>query len=591
MTILAPETELNSQQSILSFPKLSSVQPQSGDITQSNSDIKIVDNIKLTSNKVPETPNGVKSSLQHTRRGNTEATNVAKIKVESSKANRAAKSNSSQKITKFFVEASGPSTDTAQRSCSIGKDAMDMPFDDDIELSPTEVKSKLTSKREFNDDYPSGTRAELHDRPNPTDSERATDKGSGMVDDSQPDIKEEGKSGSKKASKLPGLTLKSSKTSQKKTAVVYQNQSDILAPQSVESNQSFQDASIFAPSSLTPASQSKPKGSGNTSLPGASLMTELFKGRRRKRGIESFADAVSEDIEESQNSAAKKLRREEDQKGDSGLFGGLRSTRSQTHHTDTRAEDSVFKTADRSPLQNETEKDTPPTFSSPKEGKGYTGAKNKTSKKVTPCESTGEFSNPIEHVPEGPIATSTQAVAKASVKNQRIPVSPIVSDSPFISSRKQKRSLINESTSESSLANQSEQNVPTKEAAGQSDSMFVDTLSTQKTTGIKRAPGMVTPFTSPFTCLSSSRREAAPASVFAATGGRRSKAPVQAEADDLWNKEAQDENGMRTDGENPLGTQFDDPGSTKFKPVLTEDGFIKARVKPKLQVSHIWLAS
>ena len=353
VTILAPDTELNSQKSILSFPKLSSAQPQSSDITQSDSSIKIVDNIKLASIQVPETPSGAKSSVQNQK------TKVTHVKVEASKTSRATKSNSNQKITSFFVEASGTKltgTDTTPRSGSIEMDVLY----DDIELSPAEVKSKLTTDIEIKDEYPSGA----------------------------------------------------------------------------EPNQS-------------------------------------------------------------------------------------------------------------------------------------------------------DFSKPVlEPEQEGPIATSTQAVAKASIKKPKILVSPIGSDSPFISSRKRKRSVVDKSTSESSLANQTEQNFPTNEAAGQSDSMFVNTQSTQKTMGNK---GLVTPFTSPFTCLSSSRREVARASVFAATGGRRSKPPVQTEADDLWNKEVQDVNGMGTEGENPLGTQYNEPGRAMFKPVLTEDGFIKARVKPKLQVSYVIL--
>ena len=44
----------------------------------------------------------------------------------------------------------------------------------------------------------------------------------------------------------------------------------------------------------------------------------------------------------------------------------------------------------------------------------------------------------------------------------------------------------------------------------------------------------------------------------------------------------------RGQGEHPLGTQFEDPPPGKrYKPVLSEDGFIKARVKPKLEVSDL----
>ena len=441
----------------------------------------------------------------------------------------------------------------------------------------------------------------------------------------------------------------------KKSAVVYQSQSEILAPQSVEYNQPSQDTSIFAPSSLTPGSQSKSKGSGNTSLPGSSLMTQANvtilapdTELNSQRSILSFpklssAQPQSSDITQSDSSikivdniklasvqvpetpsgAKSSIQLPETPSGAKSSIqlpetpSGAKSSAQNQKTKVTRVKVEASKTS-RATKSNSNQKIT--SFFVEASGTKLTGtdttprsgsiemdvlyddielslaevkSKLTTDREIKDEYPSGaeqnrsDFSKPVlEPEQEGPIATSTQAVTKASIKKPKIPVSPIGSDSPFISSRKRKRSLVDKSTSESSLANQTEQNFPTNEAAGQSDSMFVNTQSTQKTMGNK---GLVTPFTSPFTCLSSSRREVARASVFAATGGRRSKPPVQTEADDLWNKEVQDVNGMGTEGENPLGTQYNEPGSAMFKPVLTVDGFIKARVKPKLQVSYVIL--
>ncbi len=43
--------------------------------------------------------------------------------------------------------------------------------------------------------------------------------------------------------------------------------------------------------------------------------------------------------------------------------------------------------------------------------------------------------------------------------------------------------------------------------------------------------------------------------------------------------------GVGGEGENPLGTQYEDPSqSKKYKPVLSGDGFILPRAKPTVEV-------
>lgn len=355
-----------------------------------------------------------------------------------------------------------------------------------------------------------------------------------------------------------------------------------VAVQSVESNQSFKDTTIFAPSSLTPGTRSKPSSSSSSSLPGVSLMAELFQNRR-KRGMDAFSDAVSEEIEESQNSSVKKLKTEVNESvdvNDGRLFAGLRSSRSQTLQTGVSSHDPVIKNNNKfqAKFENEIEMDlasSPPSIAErmkPQVGPAKSDHQNQMLLEESSINVQGSSR-------EGPIATSTQAGSKGFVS--KILVSPVRADSAFISSRKRNQScLTNNSTSEHSFTEQA-----TNQDASQGDSVPIDTQIMQNSIKNMVAKGLFTPFTTPFTSLVSNRQEVAPASIFAATKGRRSTAPREIATDNLWIEDGAEENGVPVDGENPLGTQFDNPNSAKFKPVLTEDGFIKARTKPRLQVS------
>ena len=136
-------------------------------------------------------------------------------------------------------------------------------------------------------------------------SKTKSDLPSSVVDDSQPDL-QGAKEGPLNTSKLPGL--KTTKTTMShghvsSEGIGMKGHGQSLAKKVTEPHVtgSSQDASVFVPSSLTPSSQRRGRGSGdnggNSQLPNSGLLLELFQSskRKKKRGASVLDDNDDDD--------------------------------------------------------------------------------------------------------------------------------------------------------------------------------------------------------------------------------------------------------------------------------------------------------
>ena len=423
-TILAPNSELSTQLST------AATAGHNGG-TQSEGSVKLTGSARLKSGKVPETPSSGRStaSAQSTDKEDS-------IRVKTEPGSRAAsKSGQSQKITDF-VKPTRPAS--ARGSATVSR--------------PPAKRVK--------------TERELENEQGDSDE---------PIEDSQPDSQ-------KSAKKLPRLSLR--KSPFKKPSIVYQSQEDILAKQSLESNQSVPDVSVLAPNSLTPGSTQK-KGSGKSPLPGASFMTGLFGGsQKKKRKVEEIETESGED-------QPKKPRKE--------------SQANDIHDRSNKRSDQIPKLEllEDSPEREGSTK-------GPVREENGSDSDSEVRSKVPRLASDSRLT-------QGPGATSTQATGpRTPRKRTKVGVSPIVSTTPFISTRKRRKNETELDTSKIPAMSFSE-------AADHNASLFSNTQATQD---------LLTPFTK----LASSNRVAAPASIFTTTG-KRSKVNPQTEADILWLEE------------------------------------------------------
>ena len=328
------------------------------------------------------------------------------------------------------------------------------------------------------------------------------------------------------------------------------------------------DPSVLVPSTLTPRSQEK-------SLPDSGLISTLFKGKRRKREL-IHDGGPQESQRESKRSRhvdndhkREGLRSEQQSMGDStgaamgaSLFSGPRSTRSRGKV--------------KQPERGKTNDD----------GVGLETKETGTARLHHSVMAVHNKAGPETEVDEASLAATSKNVDKSlSLPTPRTPKKRPQEDhsatSPFLSTRKHRKVeaiIIGPPTKEDDA------NATTNTSTlGTAAASFTDnpaTLSctqhTQNTSKLATGTGLVTPFT----CLTF------PVGVVCSTGGKRMKASTSTNAD-IWNNDNGDGTMLGRgggEGEDPLG--FQEPPRKNYKPVCTEDGFILARSKPKLQVGR-----
>ena len=427
---------------------------------------------------------------------------------------------------------------------------------DDRRFPPAEVKSKLdkkpllTSIRSFGESSPSSKSHHLKEPP----TQHGQQSLESVVEDSQPD------SEILTNTVLPGLR-KPTVTS------LAGNRGGVVAPFSVETNHSLpeSDPSILVPSTLTPRSQEK-------SLPDSGLISTLFKGKRRKREL-IHDDGPQESQRESKRSRhvdsdhrREGLKNEQQSMGDptgaatgASLFSGPRSTRSRGKV--------------KQPERGKTNDD----------GVGSETKETGTARLHHSVMAVRNKAGPEteEERDEASLAATSKNVDKSlSLSTPRTPKKRPREDhsstSPFLSTRKHRKVeaiIIGPPTNEDDANATTNTSTLGTAAASLTDNpaTLSCTQHTQNTSKLATGTGLVTPFT----CLTF------PVGVVCSTGGKRTKASTSTNAD-IWN----DDNTMlgRGEGEDPLG--FQEPPRKNYKPVCTEDGFILARSKPKLQVGR-----
>ena len=225
------------------------------------------------------------------------------------------------------------------------------------------------------------------------------------------------------------------------------------------------------------------------------------------------------------------------------------------------------------------------------------------------------FSRPLDSVEKTPQVFSSEG-DEAVVRKNSLSKTPVKMAappegllSPFLSTRKQKKKKTPEKQSSPHEGGEGKGVANQSTALSSSRNLFSSTQGTATQNSPSSGPPECTPapkrqaFASPFTFLATEASRIAPPGT-AIPLGRRSKAitnggvlttggrdKIVTAADALWAEEREEERergggASGFDGENPFGTQLNDDSSQigVYKPVLAEDGFIRARSQPKLQV-------
>jgi len=430
---------------------------------------------------------------------------------------------------------------------------------DDSRFPPAEVKSKLDKKLLLTSKQNCGESSSLsksrlwQKEPRTRHGEHSLES---IVEDSQPD------SEVLTNTVLPGL---------KKPTVMSLagNRGEVMGPFSVETNHSLPetDPSVLVPSTLTPRSQEKP-------LPDSSFISTLFKGKRKKRELadsssqESQRESKRRHVEDDHRRG--RVEKEQQSMGDVAATGASLFSGSQTLRSRGRVKQLESCVVGEG-VGSETME---------------IGTNRLLDSAVTVHSKTCRPASEEKHMPKDEttlVATSTTVGKSASLSTPKTPKKrqreEDSSTSPFLSTRKHRKVEV-------SPAKEDDANVMTNTSAlgcGSDGATLTDnpaTLSctqhTQNTSKLAAGTGLVTPFT----CLTF------PVGVVCSTGGKRTKVSTSTN-DDIWNDDNGD--GMMfgrggDEGEDPLGLQ--EPPRRNYKPVCTEDGFILARCKPKLQVGR-----
>ncbi len=458
---------------------------------------------------------------------------------------------------------------------------IDSLFDPDLghqSFPPAEVRSKLgkqppvmSSTQQAEGDKGGGKGGGNgsqfhHPRPPALKSE------SSLVEDSQPNTAQPDRTA------LPGLRFLSQEAS-------LADRSGVLASQSVESNPS-QDPSVLVPSSLTPRSQR------DKTLPDPSLISELFKGRR-KRGIEEREGEGGAGVSQRASSQKRQCLEEKGKAEKSGaageggvgagMFSGLRSTRTRKRPTGRGLTDSASAKPPGSNPSNSSNHSQQLKVPTPTAHKDTPADKLLSEPDTDTARSGAAFEQDKEEGME---------IAQSPLRPNKVPdthtVLPELSNSEAFKTPKRKRSSSGGGLSPFLSARR-----PKKSSVGDpsSDAAAPPTLGTQLSTDTQATGdlGMATQtqstirtdMTSLFTCL---------VMPLGTSGGRRSKiqettGTEASNVEDLWDK---DDGRTAGEGENPLGgngSQWSSlNGHSMYTPVCTEDGFILPREKPRLKV-------
>ena len=427
---------------------------------------------------------------------------------------------------------------------------------DDEHFPPAEVKSKLekkqplTSTQKFEDNP-----LKPHFQQRKPPALRGEHSLESIVEDSQPDSEVPSRT------VLPGL--------KKPTEVsVISSQSGGPAPSSstmaTSHSQPETEPSILVPSSLPPRSQEKP-------FPDTSLMASLFKGKRRKRGPSDSDSQESQRENKRQHldTRSGSHEREEGEKEQqsqrsvpttgASLFSGLQSMRSKSRTKQVEIR-KIHSNESVGSVAMETETDRLLDSSRPRE-----------------CSTTNSTTEPKLTLLDPPATTSEAVDKPSSMPPPKTPKTPKTpkrrphesqsSTSPFLSTRKHRKTAASQA-----VKSPCDTSMETNTSAALMDNPATLTC-TQHTLNTSTGAGLITPFT----------HLTVPAGVICSTGGKRTKASTTSSNDDIWNDEGRDDLMLgRGEGENPLGSQ--EPPRKNYRPVVTEDGFIVARSKPKLLV-------
>ena len=576
-SILAPDSQPASQNSVQSAPKHLATSTPEDTITSAGSEVVV---------KINETVchRGGKSA----RENNTSERNgpsSSKPLLDSQPGAPAKKS----------LKLSTKSTTTANTSSEcqhIKQPDLECLFDN--ELSPIEVKTKthVGSKSVGGSCGGPATSTQVQpgggNRRKKSEDACKTETSLPDVGDPQPSMPtESNEEVLLHASKLPGLPTVSESRS-RLPIIGAKEQSQTSSLRLAESQEG--GGSILVPSSFTPRLDEKTSskcGDGNSQLPSSGLISDIFQSKRMKRGAGEDVVCIEDEEEKEERPAAKRQKKAEVatsiehvpdklsvKETSGGLFAGLQSSRRKA-----RAEAGG---GDKPKILNPVEK-SPPTNNN--EASMEVGEVNKTPKPNG--VSTGN------HGPSRDTGSATTPVKSSPSMNDSL-------FSPFLSTRKRKRQATQ--GDENSL---SPENASTNESAPNSASVSVRSLfpDTQGTTAVATTtiPAARTSavsweakkFDSPFTSLYSAVARFANESGAPVVLGRRTKSTnstiVKTAADALWEERDGGGGVDGFDGENPLGTQANDDGSSQigvYKPVCTGDGFIEARKAPTLQVCY-----
>ena len=432
------------------------------------------------------------------------------------------------------------------------KEPLDFLFDVDVEgepsFPPAEVKSKHEKKTPLTitatDTKPLASHlSPLKSRP-PTLKTRS---GRSQPHPEDPSV-----------SALPGVKKKSP------------NMSEILAPQSVESVQD-PNGSILAPSSLTPRSQDVPDGAEGKSLPDSDLMSVLFKGKKKKRstegegegaGLAGSASASSPKRQRLERGTQRDREKEEAKNisGGGGLFAGVQRTRGRKKR-DTETVTSISPAGNTS----QTNASAPEAVSNdPKLAPDWDTTAElptlQTAEEVRADRTDNHTAPPITPTRDSDLTMASKMSRKRKFGQ---------SSSPFLSARKQRKSSREDAHSmhDTPYTSPSKPRTQTRDRDPDTCTETTNTLATAADT--QKSAHAYSDLTSPFTCLA----------VPSGTGGRRTKVQdVEThQSEDFWDNSEVSRGGLDT--EDPL-----EPPRRTYKPVCTDEGFIRPRDMPKLQV-------
>ena len=524
---------------------------------------------------------------------------------------------------------------------------LDRLFGDDDDISPIEVKSKVHTGSSRVGDFHvpfTSTQAVGSKEGGGKLKNLGGNTEFSIVNDSAPSDEADDRESVLNTSKLPGLKNSHNEMiiigakGQSNTAesqVPHSIDGSILAPSSLTMSSHRREIS------------KADGGDGNVDspLPNSGLISEIFQNKsKRKRG----ADVLDDDVvclEDQGDEVKKKRRREEEgrpvvkktkvdpregsqsvreapenhsvkEQGRGGLFGALQSKRK------AKADSGVTKLSrngaggvtgmETSTAQIPKSDSKPGSQSQRREAFELEASSAATPQKEEKLSYRDHFSRPLDPMEKTPQVSSSNG-DEAVVRKNSLSKTPVKMAappegllSPFLSTRKQKKKKTPEKQSSPHEGGEG------KGVANQSTALrnlFSSTQGTATQNSPSSGPAECTPapkrpaFASPFTFLATEASRVAPPGTTIPLG-RRSKAitnggvlttggrdKIVTAADALWAEEVEEERergggASGFDGENPFGTQLNDDSSQigVYKPVLAEDGFIKARSQPKLQV-------